>query len=54
MLTLERKAGEKIVITHGNETLELTVTILSKGKVKLNFDGPETFEIWRDEVLPEI
>ena len=54
MLTLERKEYEIITITHGGETLELTIGLIRNNKVKLSFDGAETFEIWRDEIIPEI
>lgn len=50
MLTLERKEGEVITITHEGENLEVIVSMLKNGKVKLSFDGPESFEIWREEV----
>lgn len=54
MLTLERKEGEVINITHCGETLEVHVSLLRDNKVKLSFEGSENFEIWRDEVLPEV
>ena len=50
MLTLERKENEVISITHCGETLELHVKLIRDNKVKLSFDGPESFEIWREEV----
>ena len=50
MLTLERKEGEIITITHGGETLDVIVSMLANGKVKLSFDGTESFEVWRKEV----
>ena len=54
MLTLERKEGEIIIINHGGETLEVSVSMIRNNKVKLSFDGADSFEIWRDEVLPEV
>lgn len=50
MLTLERKENEVISITHNGEDLDVIVSIIRNGKVKLSFDGPESFEIWRKEV----
>lgn len=50
MLTLERKEGEILTITHGGETLDVIVSMLANGKVKLSFDGPESFEVWREEI----
>ena len=50
MLTLSRKEGEKITITHAGETLDVYVTLIQGNKVKLSFDGNESFEIWREEV----
>ena len=50
MLTLERREGQIITITHGDETLDVIVSMLANGKVKLSFDGPESFEVWREEV----
>lgn len=57
MLTLERKENEVISITHNGEKLDIHVTMIRNNKVKLSFDAPESFEIWRDEVeemQPEI
>lgn len=50
MLTLERKEDQVISITHGGETLDVKVALISGNKVKLSFDGSESFEIWREEV----
>ena len=50
MLTLERKQDEVITITHYGETLELHVKLIRDNKVKLSFDGSESFEVWREEV----
>ena len=50
MLTLERKEDQIISITHNGETIEIKVTQIKGNKVKLSFDGSQSFEIWRDEV----
>ena len=50
MITLERKEEQVVSITHGGETLKVKVSLISGNKVKLSFDGPESFEVWREEV----
>ena len=50
MLTLERKEDEVISVTHNGEKLDIHVTMVRDNKVKLSFDAPESFEIWRDEI----
>ena len=50
MLTLERKEDQVVSITHGGETLKVKVSLISGNKVKLSFDGSESFEVWREEV----
>lgn len=50
MLTLERKEKGIVSIEHKGEVLEVHVSLIKNNKVKLSFDGPESFEIWRDEV----
>ncbi len=50
MLTLQRKEGEIITVTHNGETLDIYVSLIKNNSVKLSFDAPESFEIWRDEV----
>lgn len=50
MLTLERKENEVISISHNGEILEIKVALVRNNKVKLSFDGSESFEIWREEV----
>lgn len=50
MLVLQRHEGETITIDHMGETLTLSVVETRDGKVRLGFEGPESFEIWREEV----
>lgn len=50
MLTLKRKEGEVITITHNGEDLDVIVTMAKHGRGKLSFDGPTSFEIVREEV----
>ena len=51
MLTLERKEGEVITIEHGGEILDIHVSLITGNKVKLSFDGSESFEIFREEII---
>ena len=51
MLTLNRKEGQIISITHGDETLDVYVTLIQGNNVKLSFDGPQSFEILREEII---
>jgi len=50
MLTLERKEGETITITHNGEAIDVIVSMAKNGKVKLSFDGPQSFSIERDDI----
>lgn len=50
MLILERKEGESLTIDHKGETLAVSIHETRDGKVRLSFEGPESFEIWREEV----
>ena len=46
MLVLERKSGESIVITNGNDTIEKN----NNNAVKLVFDAPQKYVILRKEL----
>lgn len=48
MLTLSRRRGEKIMI---GDNVELTVTEITRGKVKLAFVADRSIPIWRKELL---
>ena len=50
MLTLERKEGEAVTITHNGEAIDVIVSTAKNGKVKLSFDGPQSFSIERDDI----
>lgn len=50
MLVLERKSGESIVITNGEDTIEIKVDKYNKGSVKLVFDAPKKYLILRKEL----
>jgi sRNA-binding carbon storage regulator CsrA len=56
-LHLTRFTGERIILEHAGETLVLTVTAVARikpgtGEVRLSFDGPRSFEVWREEKHP--
>lgn len=50
MLVLERKSGESIVITNGDDRIEIKVDKYSNGSVKLVFDAPKKYIILRKEL----
>ena len=53
MLTLSRKAGERVVLTlpDGREIWVGVVTVKANGSVRLGFTAPDDVEIWREELL---
>ena len=51
-LTLSRKESESIVLfTKSDEQIVITIDSIKAGQVKLNFEAPESIDIWRDELL---
>lgn len=53
MLVLTRRHGESIQIhTPDKHVINLTVTQLKKGQVKIGFDAPAYYSIVREELLP--
>lgn len=54
MLVLQRNIGEKVIITFQTEketlSVEVIVTSLDKGKVKLGFIAPRSIVIDREEI----
>ena len=51
MLILTRKKDEKIII---GEDIEITITDIEDGKVKLGIEAPKNIDIHRKEVYEEI
>lgn len=51
MLILQRKEGESLTIDHAGEPLTLTIHETRDGKTRLAFEGPESFEVWREELV---
>lgn len=59
MLSLTRKAGERVIIGAGQRVLlrgDITVQVLEirDGKVRLGFSAPKEITIHREEVLEQI
>ena len=52
MLTLSRKAGERVLLTlpDGQEIWVSVVTVKATGSVRLAFDAPPDVDIWREEL----
>ncbi len=52
MLVLSRKRNEVIVIynTNDNSMIEVTITSIEEGKIRLGFDAPQHITIDRKEV----
>jgi len=49
---VSRRAGERIAIEHGGETLWITVVdASSRRRVKLSFSGPLSFKVLREELV---
>lgn len=54
MLILKRKLGEAILITTENgEKIEIKISEISEGRVKLGLDAPKSVSILRKEVVEE-
>ena len=53
MLTLSRKAGERVVLTlpDGREIWVGVVTVKANGSVRLGFTAPDDVDIKREELL---
>ncbi|VTT96528.1 ---NA--- : Carbon storage regulator CsrA OS=Singulisphaera acidiphila (strain ATCC BAA-1392 / DSM 18658 / VKM B-2454 / MOB10) GN=Sinac_6732 PE=4 SV=1: CsrA [Gemmataceae bacterium] len=52
MLVLTRKPGERIVIGDGPARIEIVVTGVDRGKVRLGITAAREVPIWREELLP--
>ncbi|EHL13216.1 carbon storage regulator [Peptoanaerobacter stomatis] len=54
MLVLKRKVGEAILINTGSgDKIEIKISEISDGRVKLGLDAPKTVSILRKEVVEE-
>ena len=52
MLVLKRKLGEAIIITtKSGETVEIKVSEISEGRVKLGIDAEKSISVLRKEVV---
>lgn len=54
MLTITRKIGDQVTITHGDETIDIIVTDIRQGQIRLSFDGPLTFQVARDDAIKDV
>ncbi len=54
MLVLTREPSQEIVVEHAGELLRLVVTTCRRGRVRLGFEGPRSFEVHRSEVYSAI
>jgi len=52
MLVLSRRLGEKVVVMVGSKEIVLTVVDIDRGKIRIGFDAPAEFAIFREELLP--
>ena len=50
MLLIARKPSESIVVRYGDDTLIIKLDSVTRGRVRLLFDGPKTFDVRRKEV----
>jgi carbon storage regulator CsrA len=52
MLTLSRKAGERVLLTlpDGQEIWVSVVTVKANGSVRLGFDAPPDVDIYREDL----
>lgn len=51
MLIMTRKPLERIRIKHGDREIWVSLVAIREGSVRLGFDGPDEFEIAREELL---
>lgn len=55
MLVLSRKLNESIIIVlPNNETMEVKITKIEEGRIKLGIEAPTDFKIFRKEVFDSI
>lgn len=48
-LRIYRSKGERVLVHHQGQTLEITAQPRKDGSLKLWFSGPEEFEVRREE-----
>ena len=53
MLVLSRKLGEKLYIGDGPDMVEVIVTSIDRGKVRLGFVAPQHVSILRKELADQ-
>lgn len=50
MLVLTRLLGQVVEIEHAGETIRVMVTSIVDGRVRLGFDGSQSFRVLRQEI----
>ena len=53
MLVIDRKDGESVIVEHGDDKIEVTLYKDKNGKLKLGFDAPPEYIIYRKELSEE-
>ncbi|GAB6188796.1 carbon storage regulator CsrA [Marinitoga arctica] len=54
MLVLSRKNNEGIIVMVDDKVLNLKILSIEGNAIKLGFDGPKEFKIYREEVYESI
>lgn len=52
LLVLSRRPGERVAVDHAGERLWVAVVLDERGRLRLSFDGPRSFDVSREEILP--
>lgn len=53
MLVLTRQKNQKVLVRVGDVVLKLVVVDVKGDKIKLGFDGPDDFQIKREELVAQ-
>lgn len=51
MLVITRKIGESIIV---GDNIEISITEIQRGKVKIAIDAPKSVSIFRKEIIEEV
>lgn len=54
MLILTRRIGEKIIIGEGKEAIEIYVSDIHGGQVRIGVDAPAHIQVHREEIYQRI
>lgn len=53
LLVLSRHVDGRIFIGDGKDLITITVVEIEPGRVRLGFEAPSWFGIWREELAPD-